>query len=880
MLNDRKLCPLCSVDVRADQLGAHVLGCGKKEQCSSCGNKFENLIEHIKVCPIRNNSYQSPLTYQSPSAAIYKPQAMKNCPICSTSVREDDYPTHLSTCSTRGNTPPSIIPKTTQTCSNCHSEINESDILRHVLTCSHSTTASYNSKQQTMKNCPICSTSVREDDYPAHLSTCSIKGCASTSTTPTTTQPYNRGEKQINRPDMNHHAPSHNPNYLKTTIKCSICCALVEEVDYPKHLDFCRSRQPIAPSNNRGNNMKKCVTCSRTMNEIEFAEHINKCVNEASAKQPETEDCIICFKPIAKVEYEKHVNDCLSKSSSPSPSVTPKPSKPTIQSRSNSCSTCSKPVNSSAKSSHSVPCLSKHVHCVECLQKLMNEHIKSKTAPVCYANHCDYELSRYDVYCLPVDANVRDQLLPLIQSTQRPQCPICEFYVDFRTMDDFQRHAISCDSENMVSCEDCHCLYKANQSQRHSQECRMRTRAQQQQALVDFLLPRTKYSWTAVQLRAFIEHTKKVRLPLDPHSIVKSLTIYGASFPLEVPTVECAVCLEARVYDDVFVFGCDEKHKLCYGCFEDACTAKMNNNEVLTCALCAYQLLDGEIKELRVSNDRKREFLDYQSQKTFHNYRDGTQGVIKCPKQGCKWIVEAQNPTERMSVTCGMCQYQFCSLCSELYHYRTTCQELREITQRWAIWCNTERGNYWQARAQQDATYQAQLQDYERQKAANAQRNGELQQRHQELMNDEKYKAQRCRLCPNCHRVVERIEGCDSMLCGRNYHGGDQQSGCGHSFKWPQAQPYVPMADAGPQQIRNDLARPEEQKAIVHEGIQCDSCHQQVQGVRFDCCHCASLIFCEKCEQRATLEHANQIREQGMQQHVFRLIPRPLNGDR
>ncbi len=61
--------------------------------------------------------------------------------------------------------------------------------------------------------------------------------------------------------------------------------------------------------------------------------------------------------------------------------------------------------------------------------------------------------------------------------------------------------------------------------------------------------------------------------------------------------------------------------------------------------------------------------------------------------------------------------------------------------------------------------------------------------------------------------------------------------------------------------------------------IRCDACHNEVQGIRFDCVHCASLTFCEKCEQRSTLEHSNQIRDQHKQQHVFQLITGSQNAN-
>jgi hypothetical protein len=130
-----------------------------------------------------------------------------------------------------------------------------------------------------------------------------------------------------------------------------------------------------------------------------------------------------------------------------------------------------------------------------------------------------------------------------------------------------------------------------------------------------------------------------------------------------------------------------------------------------------------------------------------------------------------------------------------------------------------ERGNYWQARAQQDANFRAQFEDYERQKAANEQRNDELHKRYNDLLVDENYKAQNCRVCPHCGRVVQHLGGCDLMICGQNYHGGDVQSGCGKGFNWSQAGPYVPIGNTGPQQVANNMAAPEQQKLVVHEGV-------------------------------------------------------------
>ncbi|CAF3863986.1 unnamed protein product [Rotaria sp. Silwood1] len=298
----------------------------------------------------------------------------------------------------------------------------------------------------------------------------------------------------------------------------------------------------------------------------------------------------------------------------------------------------------------------------------------------------------------------------------------------------------------------------------------------------------------------------------------------------------------------------------------------MNSGEVLTCALCNYQLQDGDINQLRVSRNQKRKFHEYQIQKTFANFVNNARGIIKCPNRDCKWVVEVRNPNERFRVKCNACSNEFCSICNQQYHYRSNCQEVPQITQRWFVWCNTERGNYWKIRAQQDASCRAQLDDYEKQQGANAKRNEELRRRYEELKADEELKAKTCRLCPHCKRVVQHMGGCSSMICGQNYHGGDQQSGCGKNFDWDQALPYIPIVNTVQEQMKSAL---ENQQRVVHTGIRCKNCHKEIEGIRFDCIHCHSLNYCEICEQRCTLAHSEELRRQKKQQHVFRLVTTP-----
>jgi hypothetical protein len=261
----------------------------------------------------------------------------------------------------------------------------------------------------------------------------------------------------------------------------------------------------------------------------------------------------------------------------------------------------------------------------------------------------------------------------------------------------------------------------------------------------------------------------------------------------------------------------------------------MNNNEILTCGICSYELPYGELKQLRVSPTERDQFVQYQVQKTFESYAGSARGVIKCPNQECKWAFEPENPMDRFRVTCQLCSKEFCSLCNQQYHYRTRCQQLVEITQQWFFWCNTgwvfnyirklffhlvfeERGRYLETRAKEDAVYAARLKEYERQHKENWRQNAALRRRYDELMADEKYKEKNCRLCPHCGRVAQHMGGCASMVCGRDYHGGNDQSGCGQNFTWSQAKPYVAAPDRKPEEVMRDLLNPKN-KLVLHENI-------------------------------------------------------------
>ena len=131
----------------------------------------------------------------------------------------------------------------------------------------------------------------------------------------------------------------------------------------------------------------------------------------------------------------------------------------------------------------------------------------------------------------------------------------------------------------------------------------------------------------------------------------------------------------------------------------------------------------------------------------------------------------------------GGCGMSFCSLCREPWHrHGTTCEEARQIRTDWLSWIATGRQEYQRQLGQEAADVNAQAAADAAASLAN-------------MRQDEEWKAANCRHCPSCNRVVNHMGGCDAMVCGRNYHGGDVQDGCGASFNWTSAKRYKASVD-------------------------------------------------------------------------------------
>lgn len=311
----------------------------------------------------------------------------------------------------------------------------------------------------------------------------------------------------------------------------------------------------------------------------------------------------------------------------------------------------------------------------------------------------------------------------------------------------------------------------------------------------------------------------------------------------------CPVCFEDHPRSNVFEFMCgldqdDQKgdsHALCYVCAQEHLNSFVSDgNPNMKCYGCDHILSLNEIA-LLLGNGSVPQGKAHPSFETIDILkRDFVVGLdpseyAKCPTSGCSYFAARSENGAIEKVTCPRCDFTFCSNCRRVYHYRTTCAEVHQLQEAWRTWTVSGRSQYWQEDEEMRRRAE-QLAGDERQRVKDV-RKAEYE--------DEKWKAENCRHCPTCNRLVNKMDGCNAMRCGYDTDTkGNVQDGCRNKFDWTKAKPYTPV-EVGANVTM--IAVPQNEKRC-HRFWKCDACGEDIVGLRFSCVNCASFSICERCE--------------------------------
>eukprot|EP01065_Artemidia_motanka_P037943 TRINITY_DN46829_c0_g1_i1.p1 TRINITY_DN46829_c0_g1~~TRINITY_DN46829_c0_g1_i1.p1 ORF type:complete len:962 (+),score=210.31 TRINITY_DN46829_c0_g1_i1:70-2955(+) len=285
------------------------------------------------------------------------------------------------------------------------------------------------------------------------------------------------------------------------------------------------------------------------------------------------------------------------------------------------------------------------------------------------------------------------------------------------------------------------------------------------------------------------------------------------------PEVDCAICMCSCPQHECVQLECPSRHTFCLDCLRE--TAEATVLPKCPGVDCKYELSDADVQRLCGDGDRLRRFREAK----LRDCIDTMPGLVRCPKEGCTNAVVLED-SERMAWTCDVCgPPAVCSACLEEYHYVLPCERVAQTKVRWQEWMAT-------GRAQHKGT---EVDPEQRRQAA------EARSAFDAMIKDEQFKMQNCRVCPFCGRTAQKIDGCDSITCGRDAPdkgGGNVQHGCGRLFVFSRAPPYRPKLSD------DDLRRGQEAPtaaaaSVVHPGTTCAVCSASpIRGIRVECIHC------------------------------------------
>lgn len=228
---------------------------------------------------------------------------------------------------------------------------------------------------------------------------------------------------------------------------------------------------------------------------------------------------------------------------------------------------------------------------------------------------------------------------------------------------------------------------------------------------------------------------------------------------------------------------------------------------------------------------------------------------VVCPTEGCSMVVELDS-SERQRICCNGCRADFCSQCHQSYHFRTACDDVQALRIRYAEWVGKGRAEHSGREADVQSVVSAQGKALE-----------DARRRHEELRLDETLKAQTCKQCPHCSRVVQKLGGCDTMRCGYDPDtGANRQDGCWKQFSFSSAPSYASQLGAAPKPkpLPSGLEKLRAQSEVSHGDWRCDLCHGTILGLRFSCIHCPVFVCCSQCENKLDGVHPSN--------HVFEIL--------
>ncbi|XP_074283882.1 putative E3 ubiquitin-protein ligase ARI5 [Silene latifolia] len=260
-------------------------------------------------------------------------------------------------------------------------------------------------------------------------------------------------------------------------------------------------------------------------------------------------------------------------------------------------------------------------------------------------------------------------------------------------------------------------------------------RQSEQLSYVSFLFSVTKYE-ASVLLRHYKWNTTRlVDQWVHNEESVRNETglfVVKSKISKENDVINCGICLEENLsVDEVMSATCDN-HYYCKTCWRNYISTSINNNGPgclsLRCPDPNCPAVVGQSIIRLVSRDDKQKYRNY----LMRSYVEDKECLRWCPGQGCDRAIEFEHSggTGGYDVECD-CSHCFCWNCSEEPHRPVECK----VVAKWVGKMRLEK---------EDFLCTNWIRTY-------------------------------TKPCPKCKRPIEKVSGCDNMICGVP---------CRHRFCW------------------------------------------------------------------------------------------------
>jgi len=315
---------------------------------------------------------------------------------------------------------------------------------------------------------------------------------------------------------------------------------------------------------------------------------------------------------------------------------------------------------------------------------------------------------------------------------------------------------------------------------------------------------------------------------------------------------QCVICFtDYNVEEEMYSLNCSENHYFCLTCLVRLISIAVKGSEdtapyipacpfanrPITNGGCEYAIPQAECEQILTlaMNSPKLDVISYEEGEELlkkcrqlyllQAYRQAN--CVRCPSCPAElgdegyWVslppsTINQSRKVMMRVDCPTCYASFCSSCLKFpYHFGCSCDDVLPYMRAWMEFIATGRQRYLQELAKHEEKFRQVLQEYETKRKEHEKSVKEAEDRFKEYQESETALARFCKSCPHCGCRIEKIDGCDSMMCGHDAHGRSIGLGCGKGFSWNAAPPYVPKVGSKKMPEEFNMVAPDKVSSMV-----------------------------------------------------------------